>query len=45
MIVVGELHEVKQELKADLFGLCACPGEAEGVVHVLLRRTEGFAAG
>jgi phosphohistidine swiveling domain-containing protein len=35
-IVVGELPEVKPELKADLWGLCGCPGEAEGIARVAM---------
>jgi phosphohistidine swiveling domain-containing protein len=34
-VVVGELPEVKPELGADLFGLCGCPGEAEGIARVI----------
>lgn len=35
-IVVGELPDVKPELKADLWGLCGCPGEAEGIARVAI---------
>ena len=35
-IVVGELPEVKPELKAEMFGLCGCAGEAEGVARVVV---------
>jgi pyruvate,water dikinase len=34
-VVVGEIPEVKPELKADMFGLCGCSGEAEGIAHVV----------
>jgi phosphohistidine swiveling domain-containing protein len=33
-IVVGELPQVKPELNADLWGLCGCAGEAEGIARV-----------
>jgi len=33
-IVLGELPEVKAELNADLWGLCGCAGEAEGIARV-----------
>ncbi len=35
-IVVGDMPVVKPELKADLFGLCGCPGEAEGTARVVI---------
>jgi phosphoenolpyruvate synthase/pyruvate phosphate dikinase len=35
-IVVGELPEAKPELKADIFGLCGCAGEAEGIARVVV---------
>ena len=35
-IVVGEMPEVKPELKADLFGLCGCVGEVEGRARVVV---------
>jgi pyruvate,water dikinase len=35
-IIVGELPDVKPELKADIFGLCGCAGEAEGVARVVV---------
>ncbi len=35
-IVVGDMPVVKPELKADLFGLCGCPGEAEGIARVVV---------
>jgi phosphohistidine swiveling domain-containing protein len=34
-VVVGEMPEIKPELGADIFGLCACPGEAEGIAKVV----------
>lgn len=33
-IVVGEMPKLKPELKADLWGLCGCAGEAEGTARV-----------
>jgi pyruvate,water dikinase len=33
-IVVGEQPTVKPELKADMWGLCGCAGEAEGTARV-----------
>ncbi len=35
-IVVGELPEPKPELGANLFGICGCPGEAEGPARLVL---------
>jgi phosphohistidine swiveling domain-containing protein len=35
-IVVGEMPEVKPELKADMFGLCGCAGEGEGIARVVI---------
>ena len=35
-LVVGELPEPKPELGADLFGICGCPGEAEGKARLVL---------
>jgi phosphohistidine swiveling domain-containing protein len=35
-VVVGELPVVKPELGADLFGLCACPGEVEGIARLVM---------
>jgi pyruvate,water dikinase len=35
-IVVGELPVVKPELKADIWGLCGCAGEAEGTARVCI---------
>jgi pyruvate,water dikinase len=35
-IVVGELPQVKPELKADLWGVCGCAGEAEGIARVCI---------
>lgn len=33
-LVIGELPTVKPELKADLWGVCGCAGEAEGIARV-----------
>jgi pyruvate,water dikinase len=33
-LVVGELPKVKEELKADIWGICGCGGEAEGIARV-----------
>lgn len=33
-IVLGELPDVKPEVKADLWGLCGCAGQAEGTARV-----------
>lgn len=35
-VVVGEMPEVRPELKADLYGLCGAPGVAEGPARVVL---------
>ena len=35
-IVIGEPPEVKPELKADLFGLCGCAGEVEGIARLAI---------
>ena len=35
-LVVGELPEPKPELGADLFGICGCPGEAEGKARLVV---------
>jgi pyruvate,water dikinase len=35
-IVVGEMPQPKSELKADLWGICGCPGEAEGTARVVI---------
>jgi phosphohistidine swiveling domain-containing protein len=34
-IVVGEVPKPKPSLKADLWGICGCSGEAEGVARVV----------
>jgi hypothetical protein len=39
-IVVGELPVVKEELKADIYGVCRAPGEAEGIARVILSYEE-----
>ena len=33
-LVLGELPKVKAELNADLWGICGCAGEAEGIARV-----------
>jgi pyruvate,water dikinase len=33
---IGELPEVKPELKADIYGVCGAGGEAEGIARVIL---------
>jgi phosphohistidine swiveling domain-containing protein len=33
---IGELPEVKPELKADIYGVCGAAGEAEGTARVIL---------
>jgi pyruvate,water dikinase len=35
-IVVGEMPQPKPELKADLWGICGCPGKAEGAARVVI---------
>jgi phosphohistidine swiveling domain-containing protein len=35
-IVVGEMPQPKPELKADLWGICGCPGKAEGTARVVI---------
>ena len=35
-LVVGELPQPKPELKADLWGICGCAGEAEGKARVVM---------
>ncbi|MCK4963380.1 MAG: hypothetical protein KAS19_12875, partial [Anaerolineales bacterium] len=35
-IVVGELPKVKEELKADIYGVCGAPGVAEGPARVIM---------
>ena len=34
-IVVGDLPQPKPELNADMFGICGCSGEAEGIARVI----------
>ncbi len=34
-IVVGDLPQPKPELNADMFGICGCAGEAEGIARVV----------
>lgn len=33
--IVGEMPQPKPELKADLWGICGCPGEVEGTARVV----------
>jgi pyruvate,water dikinase len=35
-LVVGEMPRPKPELKADLWGICGCAGEAEGTARVVM---------
>lgn len=35
-IIIGDMPVAKPELNADLFGLCGCPGQAEGTARVLV---------
>lgn len=35
-VIVGEMPEVRPELKADLYGICGAPGVAEGPARVVL---------
>jgi pyruvate,water dikinase len=35
-LVVGEVPQPKPELKADLWGICGCAGEAEGTARVVM---------
>jgi len=35
-LVVGEVPQPKPELKADLWGICGCTGEAEGTARVVM---------
>ncbi|MDR3561990.1 MAG: PEP-utilizing enzyme [Negativicutes bacterium] len=35
-IVVGELPKVREELKADIYGVCGAPGVAEGPARVIM---------
>lgn len=37
---IGELPEVKPELKADIYGVCGATGEAEGTARVILSYEE-----
>lgn len=36
-IVVGEMPQPKPKLKADLWGICGCPGQAEGTARVVTK--------
>jgi len=35
-LIVGEMPQPKPELKADLWGICGCAGEAEGTARVVM---------
>lgn len=39
-VVVGEMPEPKEGLKADMFGVCGSPGVAEGIARVVMSYTE-----
>jgi phosphohistidine swiveling domain-containing protein len=39
-IIVGELPDVRPELKADIYGVCGAPGEAEGPARVIMTYNE-----
>jgi phosphohistidine swiveling domain-containing protein len=39
-IIVGEMPQPKPELKADLWGICGCPGKAEGTARVVIMYEE-----
>ena len=39
-IVVGELPRVREELNADIFGVCGAPGVAEGPARVIMSYSE-----
>jgi len=39
-IVVGELPRVREELKADIYGVCGAPGVAEGLARVIMSYTQ-----
>ena len=39
-VVVGDLPEVKPELGADLFGLCGCAGEVEGIARIAINYSD-----
>ena len=35
-IIIGDMPESRPELKADIMGICGCPGEAEGIARVII---------
>ena len=39
-LVVGEMPKVKEELKADIYGVCGAPGAAEGPARVIMTYEE-----
>jgi phosphoenolpyruvate synthase/pyruvate phosphate dikinase len=39
-VVVGEIPKRKEELKADIYGVCGAPGVAEGVARVVMTYDE-----
>jgi pyruvate,water dikinase len=39
-LVVGEMPNIKKELKADIYGVCGAPGSAEGPARVIMTYDE-----
>lgn len=39
-LIIGEMPVPRPELKADLLGICGCPGEVEGPARVIVRYEE-----
>jgi phosphohistidine swiveling domain-containing protein len=39
-LVVGEMPTIKEELKADIYGVCGAPGSAEGPARVIMTYDE-----
>lgn len=35
-IIIGDMPAARPELKADIMGICGCPGEAEGLARVII---------
>jgi len=35
-IIIGDMPAARPELKADIMGICGCPGEAEGIARVII---------
>ena len=35
-IIIGDMPAARPELKADIMGICGCPGEVEGVARVII---------